>query len=181
MRAFPDVAESRAWKRGRDRHVVLISHARDHGDPRCRPDGPCRARAGGNARGLELIDVTKRFGEIVALDGVSFEVRPGRVVGFLGPNGAGKTTAMRAIFGLLDADAGNVLWCGRAVGLTERMRFGYMPEERGLYIRGCTWTSSSPISARYTGSGASRRAPRRASGWSGWGLGDRAGAKVEEL
>ncbi|HEV8065576.1 MAG TPA: ATP-binding cassette domain-containing protein, partial [Acidimicrobiales bacterium] len=53
--------------------------------------------------------------------------------GFLGPNGAGKTTTMRAIFGLTDLDAGNVRWDGAPVGQTERRRFGYMPEERGLY------------------------------------------------
>jgi len=55
------------------------------------------------------------------------------VVGFLGPNGAGKTTTMRAIFGLTDLDAGTVLWNGTSVGQDERHRFGYMPEERGLY------------------------------------------------
>ena len=49
----------------------------------------------GDVRGLELIGLTKRFGEILALDGLSLEIRPGRVLGFLGPNGAGKTTAMR--------------------------------------------------------------------------------------
>jgi ABC-2 type transport system ATP-binding protein len=54
-------------------------------------------------------------------------------VGFLGPNGAGKTTTMRAIFGLTDLDAGSVRWNGGPVGATERRRFGYMPEERGLY------------------------------------------------
>ena len=88
-----------------------------------------------DVRGLELIEAGKRFGEIVALDDVSLEVRPGSVLGFLGPNGAGKTTAMRAVFGLVELDAGEVLWGGRPVGLTERLRFGYMPEERGLYPR----------------------------------------------
>jgi ABC-2 type transport system ATP-binding protein len=86
-------------------------------------------------RGLELVGAAKRFGEIVALDDVSLEVRPERVLGFLGPNGAGKTTAMRAVFGLVELDAGDVVWDGRPIGLTERLRFGYMPEERGLYPR----------------------------------------------
>src|ERR1700686_459227 len=73
------------------------------------------------------------FGTLDALDDLSFAVPAGRVVGFLGPNGAGKTTTMRAIFGLTDLDAGTVLWNGTPVGQDERHRFGYMPEERGLY------------------------------------------------
>jgi ABC-2 type transport system ATP-binding protein len=68
-----------------------------------------------------------------ALDDLSFTVPAGKVVGFLGPNGAGKTTTMRAIFGLTDLDAGSVRWNGTPVGQEQRRRFGYMPEERGLY------------------------------------------------
>jgi ABC-2 type transport system ATP-binding protein len=82
---------------------------------------------------LELIDLTKRFGDVVALDGAGFAVERGRILGFLGPNGAGKTTAMRAVFGLVRPDAGSVLWNGDPVGPEQRLRFGYMPEERGLY------------------------------------------------
>ena len=79
--------------------------------------------------------VTKRFGSLTALDGCTFAARPGRLTGFLGPNGAGKTTAMRAVFGLVELDAGTVRWHGRPVSAAERARFGYMPEERGLYPR----------------------------------------------
>ncbi|HLI44127.1 MAG TPA: ATP-binding cassette domain-containing protein [Acidimicrobiales bacterium] len=82
---------------------------------------------------LELDGLTRRFGSITALDGLSFSAPRGQVVGFLGPNGAGKTTTMRAVFGLTDLDAGSVRWSGKAVGASERRRFGYMPEERGLY------------------------------------------------
>ena len=82
---------------------------------------------------LELDRLTRRFGTTLALDGLSFDVPPGRVSGFLGPNGAGKTTTMRAIFGLTDLDAGSVRWNGRPVDLAARRRFGYMPEERGIY------------------------------------------------
>jgi ABC-2 type transport system ATP-binding protein len=82
---------------------------------------------------LELIDLHRRFGDVVALDGVSFEVAPGAIVGFVGRNGAGKTTAMRIALGVLAADAGQVRWRGSRVGPVERRRFGYMPEERGLY------------------------------------------------
>jgi ABC-2 type transport system ATP-binding protein len=82
---------------------------------------------------LELDGITKRFGDVVALDDVSFTVEPGRMIGFLGPNGAGKTTAMRIVLGVLQADRGEVRWRGRPVDAQARRRFGYMPEERGLY------------------------------------------------
>jgi len=82
---------------------------------------------------LELNGLTRRFGSLLALDQLSFSVPSGKVTGFLGPNGAGKTTTMRAIFGLTDLDSGTVLWNGRVMGDLERRRFGYMPEERGLY------------------------------------------------
>lgn len=82
---------------------------------------------------LELEGLTRRYGTLTALDGLSFSVPAGQVVGFLGPNGAGKTTTMRAVFGLTDLDAGMVRWNGVPVGQAERRRFGYMPEERGLY------------------------------------------------
>jgi ABC-2 type transport system ATP-binding protein len=83
--------------------------------------------------GLEVIGLGKRYGEILALDDCSLTVRPGRVVGLLGPNGAGKTTAMRCIFGLVDPDRGEVRWDRAPVDHAARLRFGYMPEERGLY------------------------------------------------
>ena len=79
--------------------------------------------------------VTKRFGPLTALDRCTFTACPGRLTGFLGPNGAGKTTAMRAVFGLVELDAGTVRWRGRPVRAADRARFGYMPEERGLYPR----------------------------------------------
>ncbi|HYA67137.1 MAG TPA: ATP-binding cassette domain-containing protein [Acidimicrobiales bacterium] len=82
---------------------------------------------------LELEGLRRRYGDVVALDDLSFEVPSGQVVGFLGPNGAGKTTTMRAIIGLTDLDAGSVRWNGTPVNQAARRRFGYMPEERGLY------------------------------------------------
>ena len=85
------------------------------------------------ARALEVIDLARRFGDVVALDDVSFRVEAGEMVGFVGPNGAGKTTAMRIALGVLQADAGEVRWLGRRVDAETRRRFGYLPEERGLY------------------------------------------------
>ena len=82
---------------------------------------------------LELSRISKRYGEVQALDECSFAVERGRMLGFLGPNGAGKTTAMRSIFGLVRLDEGAVRWRGQPIGQAERVRFGYMPEQRGLY------------------------------------------------
>ena len=82
---------------------------------------------------LEFDGLTKRFRPVIALDGCTFRVQSGRITGFLGPNGAGKTTAMRAVFGLVRPDSGQVRWRGRPVGHRERLRFGYLPEERGVY------------------------------------------------
>jgi ABC-2 type transport system ATP-binding protein len=82
---------------------------------------------------LELIEISKAFGEVTALEAVSFNVPQGAIVGFVGPNGAGKTTAMRIVLGVLEADSGVVRWQGQAVDAVARRRFGYMPEERGLY------------------------------------------------
>jgi len=82
---------------------------------------------------LELAGLSRRFGSVVALDGLTFSVPPGQVFGFLGPNGAGKTTTMRAIFGVVALEKGEVRWRGEPVTEQARHRFGYMPEERGLY------------------------------------------------
>src|SRR5689334_11185146 len=84
---------------------------------------------------LEIDDLSKRYGSVVALDGATFTVRPGRLVGFLGPNGAGKTTTMRCVFGLARPDRGTITWGGQPIERRHRLRFGYMPEQRGLYPR----------------------------------------------
>jgi ABC-2 type transport system ATP-binding protein len=82
---------------------------------------------------LELDALSRRYGEVVALDDLTLSVAHGSICGFVGPNGAGKTTAMRIVLGVLAADAGEVRWEGRPVDAGTRARFGYMPEERGLY------------------------------------------------
>ncbi len=129
---------------------------------------------------LTLTHVGKRFGDVPALADCSFSVARGTMLGFLGPNGAGKTTAMRSIFGLVEPDAGEVLWDGRAIGLAERLRFGYMPEERGLYPRMPVGEQLAYLGCLH---GLDDRAARAAA--TRWldrlGLADRAGARVEEL
>jgi ABC-2 type transport system ATP-binding protein len=82
---------------------------------------------------LAFAELTKRYGDIVALDHLSLDVPGGQLFGLLGPNGAGKSTAMKVVFGLLRPDGGEVRWNGRAVRQEDRLRFGYLPEERGLY------------------------------------------------
>jgi ABC-2 type transport system ATP-binding protein len=82
---------------------------------------------------LSIQDLHKTFGDVVALDGCTLSVQRGTMLGFLGPNGAGKTTAMRAVFGLMRPDSGSVTWDGRPIDPDARLRFGYMPEQRGLY------------------------------------------------
>lgn len=82
---------------------------------------------------LELSGITKSYGGRRVLDDIGFTVAPGRLTGFVGGNGAGKTTTMRIILGVLARDGGTVTLDGEPVTAADRRRFGYMPEERGLY------------------------------------------------
>ena len=82
---------------------------------------------------LELKGLSRRYGNLVALDDLSFTVAEGQMFGFVGPNGAGKTTAMRIVLGVLEPDAGEVHWRGQPMTDEMRKHVGYMPEERGLY------------------------------------------------
>ena len=82
---------------------------------------------------LEIDHVSKRYGDVVALREMTFDVRAGELFGFVGSNGAGKTTTMRITLGVLAADAGEVRWGGAPLTMETRRSIGYMPEERGLY------------------------------------------------
>lgn len=77
--------------------------------------------------------LTKKFGDQTVLEEVSFKVDEGEIFGFIGANGAGKTTAMRIVMGVLEQTSGAVRWQDQPITRTVRRRFGYMPEERGLY------------------------------------------------
>jgi ABC-2 type transport system ATP-binding protein len=129
---------------------------------------------------LEVRDIRKRFGEVQALDGCSFSVERGRMLGFLGPNGAGKTTTMRAIFGLVEPDSGEVLWERRPVQLEDRLRFGYMPEERGLYPR-MPVAEQVAYFGRLHGMDADHARTAAEEWLTRLGLAERATAKLEEL
>ncbi|MFJ7750167.1 ABC transporter ATP-binding protein [Arthrobacter sp. NPDC097144] len=82
---------------------------------------------------LQVSNLTRKFGDKTAVDNVTFDVPAGQMTGFVGGNGAGKTTTMRMIMGVLTATEGQVLLNGSPVTAADRSRFGYMPEERGLY------------------------------------------------
>jgi ABC-2 type transport system ATP-binding protein len=82
---------------------------------------------------LEVERLVRRYGDLVALQELSLQVAAGELFGFVGANGAGKTTTMRIVMGVLAADSGEVRWGGAPVTFETHRRFGYMPEERGLY------------------------------------------------
>ncbi|HSJ74219.1 MAG TPA: ATP-binding cassette domain-containing protein [Miltoncostaeaceae bacterium] len=129
---------------------------------------------------LEIRGLTKRFGDRLALDDLTMSVPPGEVVGLLGPNGSGKTTAMRIVFGVIDADEGEVLYRGGPVGPAVRRRFGYMPEERGLYpdmrVR-----DQLVYLARLAGLGRERAGARADALLERLGVAERAGEPVQAL
>jgi ABC-2 type transport system ATP-binding protein len=129
---------------------------------------------------LELDGLTRAYGAVTALDHLSFSVTAGQVTGFLGQNGAGKTTAMRAVFGLTALSAGTVRWNGAPVTQSGRRRFGYLPEERGLYP-GMLAGEQLEYLGRLHGLTAGAAAAA-ATGWlERLGIADRAGNKVESL
>lgn len=129
---------------------------------------------------LEVRNLTRRFGDTTAVDDVTFTVEPGQMTGFVGANGAGKTTTMRMIMGVLTVHGGEVLWGGRPITARERTRFGYMPEERGLYPK-------QPILDQLTYLGQLRGMTRKDAASEGtrmlerFGLGDRLKDKLESL
>jgi ABC-2 type transport system ATP-binding protein len=129
---------------------------------------------------LQVEGLSKRYSNVVALDGASFVAKPGRLVGFLGPNGAGKTTTMRCVFGLVRPDAGRTLWNGERIDRPTRLRFGYMPEQRGLYPRMRVAEQLSYFAQHH---GMARRDADLAT--MRWlvrlGLAERANSKLEEL
>jgi ABC-2 type transport system ATP-binding protein len=82
---------------------------------------------------LTVTNLVRHFGDRPALRGVSLEVAHGEIHGFVGVNGAGKSTTLRIVAGLLGKHGGEVTWDARTVDQRQQRRFGYMPEQRGLY------------------------------------------------
>jgi ABC-2 type transport system ATP-binding protein len=84
---------------------------------------------------IELSQVSKRFGDTLAVDGLTLSVPEGSIYGFIGPNGSGKTTTLRMIMHILLPDEGRIAVLGSNATEAARDRIGYLPEERGLYKR----------------------------------------------
>jgi ABC-2 type transport system ATP-binding protein len=82
---------------------------------------------------LRVSDLVRRFGDLVAVDGVSFEISPGETYGLLGPNGAGKTTTISVVAGLLTPDAGSVSLLGEPVTGSRKSLIGLVPQDIALY------------------------------------------------
>ena len=132
------------------------------------------------AHALELVGLHRSFGDVIAVDDLSFGVPGGVLFGFLGRNGAGKTTTMRVICGLLAADGGNVTFDGAAIGPEARRRIGYMPEERGLYPKMRARDHLEYLALLHGLERVDARA--QAAHWlDRLGLGDRAGSRIEQL
>ena len=129
---------------------------------------------------LELDGLTRRFGDLVALDALSFRVEPGQMFGFVGSNGAGKTTAMRIVMGVDEPDAGEVRWQGQPIDRSVRGRFGYMPEERGLYPKVPAHRQLVYL-ARLHGYDKAEAIDRARSWLERFGLAERMGDPVEQL
>jgi ABC-2 type transport system ATP-binding protein len=129
---------------------------------------------------LRSSQLRRSFGDVDALRDVSFTVERGEILGFLGPNGAGKTTAMRAVMGILALDHGSLTWDEHAITAEDRRRFGYMPEERGLYPK-MRLGEQLRFLARLHGSGA-READDATSRWARrLSLDERLDARIDEL
>lgn len=129
---------------------------------------------------LELTDVTRRYGDLVAVDQVTFAVADGSMTGFVGGNGAGKTTTMRMIMGVLAMHGGQIRWAGHPITRLDRRRFGYMPEERGLYPKQPVLDQLIYVGRLHGLSAAAARASATAY-LERFGLQDRLKDKVEDL
>ncbi len=131
-------------------------------------------------RQLEIDGISKRYGQTVAVQDLTFQVHAGELFGFVGRNGAGKTTTMRIVLGVLAADAGVVRWDGRPLDFATRRRIGYMPEERGLYPKMHVAEQLAYLGELHGMTGAEAR--EAALGWlDRFGLADRRDADLQAL
>ena len=129
---------------------------------------------------IEVTGLTRSFGELKAVDDVSFTVPGGLLTGFVGGNGAGKTTTMRMVMGLLASHGGEIRWDGQPMTTAIRRRIGYMPEERGLYPKQKVLDQLVYL-GELSGMTAADARASVTEHLERFGLADRAGERVEKL
>lgn len=132
---------------------------------------------------VEVKDLTKAFGSVTAVDGISFSVNKGEILGFLGPNGAGKTTTMRILTGYMPATSGTAAVAGFDVfddSLEVRRRIGYLPEAPPLYSDMAVGTYLDFV-ARIKGVPAEKRRARVTDALEKTNLGDKRAELIKRL
>jgi ABC-2 type transport system ATP-binding protein len=125
---------------------------------------------GGNGTAVRAVDLSKAFGDFVAVDRVSFEVKTSEIFGFLGPNGAGKTTTIKMLTGLLRPTSGTATVAGHDVGAEReaiRRQIGYMSQLFSLYAD-LTVEENIAFFSRLYGVSADSRASSHSAGSSAW-------------
>lgn len=129
---------------------------------------------------LKVENLRKTFSDVVAVDGVSFEVNRGEIFGLLGPNGAGKTTTIRMILDIIKPDYGVIKFDGKEINDEIKSKIGYLPEERGLYRK--TKVFETILYFAQLKGIEKKTAFERARYWlKRFGLIDRVNSKIEEL
>jgi ABC-type branched-subunit amino acid transport system ATPase component len=126
---------------------------------------------------LELQGLTRRYGDLVALDDLSFTVAEGQMFGFVGPNGAGKTTDTHIVLGVLESVAGQVRWRGSPIDEQTRRRTGYLPEDHGQTF---STLCASPFEGS-SGASSVSSASRRITGMSRSGLRQRPSSGISRV
>lgn len=129
---------------------------------------------------LAVENIVKRFGDHLALDGVSLEIPSGKIFGLLGPNGAGKTTLIRIITRITGPDSGKVLLNGKPMRDADVAAMGYLPEERGLYKKMKVGEQALYL-ARLKGMGKHEATQRLKEWFARWEMDGWWNKKVEEL
>lgn len=129
---------------------------------------------------LKVVELTKRFGDVLAVDDLTFAVQPGEIYGFLGGNGAGKTTTLRMVLDIIRPTTGTIEILGNAPDRRNTGAIGFLPEERGLYSN----MSAIEVIGYFGQLKQMRAADARAHGMellARFDLADRARSKISEL